>query len=146
MSSHLLAHRFRTSDTPTPKGQPPSALLAFCPTQHREEVLQEKLELEQGWESNQSPCLFSSSNFNEESTFPGRFHDSDFVCQLPRIQVSTHMKCSCGDHLSYPFSWLPAGTPPWSNRDLHMEVAQWAWKAVPSALGPRRSRMQSSGH
>lgn len=133
MSSHLLAHRFRTSDTPTPKGQPPSALPAFCPAQQRE-ILQEKLKLEQGWESNQSPCLFSSSNFNGESIFPGRFHDSDFVCQLPSIQVSTHMKC-----------WLPAGTPPWSSR-LHMEVAQWAWKAVPSALGPGGSRMQSSGH
>lgn len=34
----------------------------------------------------------------------------------------------------------------WTSGDWHMQVAQVAWKVVPSALGPEGSRMESSSH
>lgn len=77
-------------------------LLCSCSVQHRRKGLEELLELEWVFWSNQSPCKFCSSNFNGESKFPGRVHASTFIPQLLSIQVTTHVRYFGGGegHLS----------------------------------------------
>lgn len=76
----LSACGFSASGTSALKGHAwlLTAHVLSSPAQRRT-VLGESLELAWGFWSNQSPCKFCSSDFNGESKFPGRFHDSTFV-------------------------------------------------------------------